>query len=51
MNYIPDAKQFGADIFTGIDVKNVEKNGNLWNVNAEVTIQRKLRKNLPGKPG
>lgn len=32
MNYLPDAYNHGAEIFTNIDVRHVEKHGNQWKV-------------------
>lgn len=32
MNYLPDAKNFGAEIFTGIDVRWVEPAGSGWRI-------------------
>jgi cholesterol oxidase len=32
MNYLPDARRWGAAIFTGVDVQWVERSGDLWGV-------------------
>lgn len=32
MNYLPDAKRWGAEIYTGIDVRWVERSGDAWAV-------------------
>lgn len=32
MNYLPDAKRWGASIFTGVDVRWVERSGDRWGV-------------------
>jgi cholesterol oxidase len=37
MNYLPDAHNHGAQIFTGISVKRVERKGNRWLVRFEAT--------------
>ncbi len=36
MNYLPDAKNHGAEIYTGVDVRWIERSGNRWLVHAEV---------------
>jgi cholesterol oxidase len=32
MNYLPDARRWGASIFTGVDVRWVERSGDVWAV-------------------
>jgi cholesterol oxidase len=36
MNYLPDAKNYGAEIYTGVDVGWIERSDNRWLVHAEV---------------
>lgn len=36
MNYLPDAKNNGAEIFTEVDVKYIERAGNVWQIYFEI---------------
>lgn len=46
-NYLPDARNHGADIFTGTAVKRVERKGKRWLVRFELRDDQHARFNAP----
>lgn len=47
MNYLPDARNHGAEIYTGVDVRWVERSGERWLVHAQVLGAGRERFNAP----
>ncbi len=47
MNYLPDARNHGAEIYTEVDVQWVERSGGRWRVHAEVLGTGREKFNAP----
>ncbi|MGH9354141.1 MAG: GMC oxidoreductase, partial [Terriglobia bacterium] len=47
MNYLPDAKNHGAEIFTGVDVRSVERRGAGWLIHYDLLGAGREKFNAP----